>query len=273
MAYFIGNSFCKLCQNNEENLQNELLFCSNGLKTKGLFPPFKSFHSTRLPHSNKIWITPLIKSALNRDVDNNYNFNYFECNCLDIDDNSSIDIFNFFSFEIKLHSKLYKFRPDVNAICHTKSPFTISSFLNGKLENVHGEAALILGDIPVIKFDRDLYEIDNCSENNTDEILDLIAKSSIGEPLRPIRTIILPKHGVIALGACLHEARAFVEILEEWARFNIYSKIIGISSSDGGRPIHTLSLDQLRSLGSRYARSIKFGGRQSSISDYSTILK
>jgi ribulose-5-phosphate 4-epimerase/fuculose-1-phosphate aldolase len=273
MAYFIGNSFCKLCQNNEENLQNELLFCSNGLKTKGLFPPFKSFHSTRLPHSNKIWITPLIKSALNRDVDNNYNFNYFECNCLDIDDNSSIDIFNFFSFEIKLHSKLYKFRPDVNAICHTKSPFTISSFLNGKLENVHGEAALILGDIPVIKFDRDLYDQDNCSENNIDEILDLIAKSSIGEPLRPIRTIILPKHGVIALGACLHEARAFVEILEEWARFNIYSKIIGISSSDGGRPIHTLSLDQLRSLGSRYARSIKFGGRQSSISDYSTILK
>jgi ribulose-5-phosphate 4-epimerase/fuculose-1-phosphate aldolase len=273
MAFFIGNSFCKLCQNNEENLQNELLFCSNGLKTKGLFPPFKSFHSTRLPHSNKIWITPLIKSALNRDVDNNYNFNYFECNCLDIDDNSSIDIFNFFSFEIKLHSKLYKFRPDVNAICHTKSPFTISSFLNGKLENVHGEAALILGDIPVIKFDRDLYDQDNCSENNIDEILDLIAKSSIGEPLRPIRTIILPKHGVIALGACLHEARAFVEILEEWARFNIYSKIIGISSSDGGRPIHTLSLDQLRSLGSRYARSIKFGGRQSSISDYSTILK
>jgi ribulose-5-phosphate 4-epimerase/fuculose-1-phosphate aldolase len=273
MAFFIGNSFCKLCQNSEENLQNELLFCSNGLKTKGLFPPFKSFHSTRLPHSNKIWITPLIKSALNRDVDNNYNFNYFECNCLDIDDNSSIDIFNFFSFEIKLHSKLYKFRPDVNAICHTKSPFTISSFLNGKLENVHGEAALILGDIPVIKFDRDLYDQDNCSENNIDEILDLIAKSSIGEPLRPIRTIILPKHGVIALGACLHEARAFVEILEEWARFNIYSKIIGISSSDGGRPIHTLSLDQLRSLGSRYARSIKFGGRQSSISDYSTILK
>ncbi|HET9807320.1 MAG TPA: class II aldolase/adducin family protein [Nitrososphaeraceae archaeon] len=268
MAFFIGNSFCKLCQNNEENLQNELLFCSNGLRTKGLFPPFKSFHSTRLPHSNKIWITSLIKSDLNIDIDNNYNSNYFECNCLDIDDLSSIDIFNSFS-EIKLHSKLYKFRPDVNAICHTNSPFTISSFLNGKLENVHGEAALILGDIPVIKFDRDLYEMDN-SENNIDEILDLISKSSIGEPLRPIRTIILAKHGVIALGACLHEARAFVEILEEWARFNIYSKILGVSSIG---PIHTLSLEQLRSLGSRYARSIKFGGRQSFIPGYSTILK
>ena len=269
MAFFIGNSFCKLCQNNEENLQNELLFCSNGLKTKGLFPPFKSFHSARLPHSTKIWITPLIKSDLNRDIDNNYNSNYFECNCLDIDDLDPIDIFNSFFSEIKLHSKLYKFRPDVNAICHTNSLFTISSFLDGKLENVHGEAALILGDIPVIKFDRDLYEIDN-SENDTGKILDLISKSSIGEPLRPIRTVILPKHGVIALGACLHEARAFVEILEEWARFNIYSKIIGMSS---GGPIHTLSIDQLRSLGSRYARSIKFGGRQSFLSDYSTVLR
>ena len=57
----------------------------------------------------------------------------------------SVDNLNFFEF--KLHSKLYKFRPDVNAICHTKSPYTLSSFFNGKLENVHGEAALILGDI------------------------------------------------------------------------------------------------------------------------------
>lgn len=270
MAFFIGNSFCKLCQNNEENLQNELLFCSNGLKTKGLFPPFKSFHSARLPHSTKIWITPLIKSDLNRDIDNNYNSNYFECNCLDIDDLDPIDIFNSFFSEIKLHSKLYKFRPDVNAICHTKSPYTLSSFFNGKLENVHGEAALILGDIPVIKVDRDSYELHNSTKNN-DTILDLIVKSSIGEPLRPIRILILLKHGVIALGACLHEARAFIEILEEWSRFNIYSKTF-ISGGDdcANRSIHILSLEQLRSLGARYARSIKFGGRQSFIYDHST---
>ena len=49
MAFFIGNSFCKLCQNDEENLQNELLSCSNGLKAKGLFPAYKSFYSARLP--------------------------------------------------------------------------------------------------------------------------------------------------------------------------------------------------------------------------------
>ncbi|MGZ5547490.1 MAG: class II aldolase/adducin family protein [Nitrososphaeraceae archaeon] len=268
MAFFIGNSFCKLCQNDEENLQNELLSCSNGLKVKGLFPAYKSFNSARLPNSNKIWITSLINKNFNNDEKLANNFNYFECKCLNIDDLKSVDNLNFFEF--KLHSKLYKLRPDVNAICHTKSPYTLSSFLNGKLENVHGEAALILGDIPVIKVDRDYYELHN-SPNNNDIILDLIVNSSIGEPLRPIRILILLKHGVIALGACLHEARAFIEILEEWSRFNIYSKIFSSGGGDcANRYIHILSLEQLRSLGARYARSIKFGGRQSFLYDHST---
>jgi ribulose-5-phosphate 4-epimerase/fuculose-1-phosphate aldolase len=265
MAFFIGNSYCKLCQNDEENLQNELLSCSNGLKAKGLFPAYKSFYSARLPNSNKIWITSLINKNFNNDenIDDNYNPNYFECNCLNIDDFKSVDDLNFFEF--KLHSKLYKFRPDVNAICHTKNHYTLSSFFNGKLENVHGEAALILGDIPVIKVDRDSYELHNSTKNNdnNDTILDLIVKSSIGEPLRPIRILILLKHGVIALGACIHEARAFIEILDEWSRFNIYSKTLINRGDCANRSIHILSLEQLRSLGARYARSIKFGGRQS----------
>jgi ribulose-5-phosphate 4-epimerase/fuculose-1-phosphate aldolase len=267
MAFFIGNSFCKLCQNDEENLQNELLSCSNGLKIKGLFPAYKSFNSARLPNSNKIWITSLINKKFNNDKNMDNNSNYFECKYLNIDDNKSVDNFNFFEF--KLHSKLYKFRPDVNAICHTNSPYTLSSFLNGKLENVHGEAALILGDIPVIKVDRNSYELHN-STNNTEILLDLIVKSSIGEPLRPIRILILLKHGVIALGACLHEARAFIEILEEWSRFNIYSKTFISGGGDCAyKSIHILSLEQLRSLGARYARSIKFCGRQSFLYDHS----
>jgi L-fuculose-phosphate aldolase len=261
MAFFIGNSFCKLCQNDEENLQNELLYCSTGLKAKGLFPAYKSFYSARLPHCNKIWVTSLInKNSINdKNMDDNYNSNYFECKSLNIDDLESDNNLKF--LELKLHSKLYKCRPDVNAICHTKSPYTLASFLDGKLENVHGEAALILGDIPIIKFERDSYELHN-SMKNYDGILDLIVKSSIGEPLRPIRVLILLKHGVIGLGGCLHEARAFIEILEEWSRFNIYSKLF-LGGDCVNRSIHILSLEQLRSLGARYARSIKFGGRQS----------
>jgi ribulose-5-phosphate 4-epimerase/fuculose-1-phosphate aldolase len=267
MAFFIGNSFCRLCQDNEENLKNELLFCVNGLRTKGLFPPLKSFHSARLPHSNKIWVTPSVKCDLNNHMDNNRNSNYLESSCLDINNFKPVDDLTSF-YEIKLQVKLYELRPDVNAICHTNSPYTIFSFRNGKLENVHGEASLILGDIPVVNLDGDLYEKDN-QDMISDEIIEHVARSSVGEPLRPIRTIIiLPKYGVISLGSCIHEARAFVEILEEWARFNIYSKII-----NDGTQIHTLSLEQLRSLGGRYARSIKFGGRQSFLSSNPSNLK
>ncbi|MGD1834866.1 MAG: class II aldolase/adducin family protein [Nitrososphaeraceae archaeon] len=259
MAFFIGNSFCQLCQKNEQTLKKELLFCSEGFKKKGILNPLKFYNSARLPKSGKIWI---IKNSNKIDsiINNSNNLTHLDSiHCLNIDDfensNHNLNI-----FEVKLHLELYKLRPDVNAISHTSSPFTLSSFMNmNKLENLHGEASLILGDIPVIELDRkNLY--DNKTKISDKKIIEVVTRSSLGEPLRPIRTIIiLPKYGVISLGACIHESRAFIEILEEWARFNVYSKAL----SGNNTKIHILSLEQLRSLGARYARSIKFGGRQS----------
>lgn len=255
MAFFIGNSFCRLCQTNEKDLKHELVICTNGLITKGLLSPPKSIHSTRLPNSNIIWTLTPLRHDLIKDMKTNHDVNYFDLDNLEpnninesINEQSSIH-------ELRLHSELYKQRPDVNAICHTNSPFTISSFKNGTLENVHGEAKLILGDIPVIRLNEDPFNYHK-SEKFWEEMIELVSRSCIGEPLRPIRTIILLPYGVISLGACLHEARAFVEILEEWARFNVYAKIIA-----RGDQIRTLSLEQLRSLGGRHARSIKFSGR------------
>ena len=108
---------------------------------------------------------------------------------------------------------------------------------------------MILGDIPII-------DIENYAhEDATEHLMEKIVQLTIGEALRPIRTIILLNNSVLALGSCIHEARAFAEILEECARFYIISKIFG-------GPLNLLTLDQLRGLGSRYARAIKFGGRQ-----------
>jgi ribulose-5-phosphate 4-epimerase/fuculose-1-phosphate aldolase len=67
--------------------------------------------------------------------------------------------------------------------------------------------------------------------------------------------MILIKHGVIGMGACVHEARAFVEIMEEWARFLTVAKIFGGTK-------HLVKPSDLQALGARYARAIKFGGRQ-----------
>ncbi|NOJ27550.1 MAG: class II aldolase family protein [Nitrososphaera sp.] len=225
-AFFMGNSFCRLCQKDEKQLISELAICSKGISAKGLSFANGSVQSARLPGSTGIW-------TLSR--------NDAKPSFIDISNPSQLSE----SIpDISIHAAIYRQRPDINAICHTRNPYTICAAAGGSLEKVHGEAALILGDIPVIDY------------NLTGPYLELISKASIGEPLRPIRTVILAGNGVLGLGACIHEARAFVEILEEWAMFKIFSKI-------HGKTVNVLTLEQLRSLGSRYARSIKFGGRQS----------
>lgn len=244
MAFFIGNSFCKLCQKNEEQLENELFYCTKGLINKGYSIIKNTLNSARLPScddfyvtyfKNNIWTSDIKVLKINiKDCCNNHEH---PTNDVEVDKD-----------EILLHTKIYQARPDVNAICHTRNPYSII-LDNDTFKRVHGEATLILGDIPIV-------DIENFSdENRTRSFIEKIVQSTIGEPLRPIRTVILSNNSVLALGSCIHEARAFTEILEECARFYMISKIFG-------GPLNLLTLDQLRGLGSRYARAIKFGGRQ-----------
>src|SRR5574339_150131 len=244
MSFFIGNSFCKLCQKDEEQLENELFYSTKGLINKGYSIIKKTLNSARLPSyddfyityfKNDIWTSDIKVLKINiKDCCNNHEQ---PANGVQVDRG-----------EIMLHTKIYQARPDVNAICHTRNPYSII-LDNDTFKRVHGEATLILGDIPIM-------EIENFSdENRTERFIEKIVQSTIGEPLRPIRTVILSNYSVLALGSCIHEARAFTEILEECARFYIISKIFG-------GPRNLLTLDQLRGLGSRYARAIKFGGRQ-----------
>lgn len=253
MSFFIGNSFCNLCQTNEEQLEKELVYCTFGLREKGLLPVKKGFNSARLPSSDKFSIAYFENSSW----DENVKFHKIDTNN-DLNKNNYLSkIKSIYKFELQLHKTIYELRPDVNAICHTRNHYSIISFEDDTIKKVHGEATLILGDIPVIN--RENYKL-----NIEDELLiNKITDSSLGEPLRPIRTIVIKKNSVLGLGACVHESRAFVEILEECAKFYIFTKIFN-------GPLHVLKLDQLRSLGSRYARSIKFGGRQEQISNKNT---
>jgi ribulose-5-phosphate 4-epimerase/fuculose-1-phosphate aldolase len=243
MAFFIGNSFCKLCQKDEEQLENELFYCTNGLINKGYSIIKNTLNSARLPSCDDFYVTYFKNNIWNSDI-----------KVLKVSIKDSCHIHEQPSSgvgvdkdEILLHTKIYQARPDVNAICHTRNPYSII-LEDDNFKRVHGEATLILGDIPII-------DIENFSdENRTRSLIEKIVKSTIGEPLRPIRTVILSNNSVLALGSCIHEARAFTEILEECARFYIISKIFG-------GPLNLLTLDQLRALGSRYARAIKFGGR------------
>jgi len=137
--------------------------------------------------------------------------------------------------EINTHIEVYKNRPDVNSILHVKSPIIYASTKDGIIDTVHAEATLVLGDIMFTD-----------KQSN-------ISKFAIGEPLRPIR-IIICKDDVYSIGACIHESRAFMEIIDEWARVKVISNVLG-----GAK--YPITIEKLRSLGARYSRAIKFGGR------------
>ncbi len=214
--YFLGNSFCRLCHTSMDALVRELNVCSKGLEHKGLIL-LKHGASARLPGSDR-----LVFMDLSVDVGIDHGYAKEE---------------HMHDHEIDTHISIYRRRPDVNAVFHTKSPLIYASTRDGIIDTVHAEATLVLSDIMIIK--------DNSSES--------IGKASVGEPLRPVRIIVF-RDEVYSIGACIHEARAFMEIMDEWARVKAIASALG-----GAR--YPITLERLRSLGSRYARSIKFGGR------------
>lgn len=239
-AFFIGNSYCKLCQSDEHHLTYEMVKSVEGLIAKGLRPVRSAVQSARLPGSKRAWFLGMSKGKISTE---------YSLRNIEMTDNTvtPYENDNGRGYGISLHKEIYELRPDVNAILYTMNPYTISA-VNRGLELVHAEAALILGDVPVV--------LDESLPDRVDSFaIKSLANASIGGPLRPVRTMVIKHKGVIGLGACIHEARAFIEIIEEWARFEMVACMYG-------SPRNMLTLEQLRKPGARYARSIKFGGRQ-----------
>lgn len=272
MTFFIGNAFCRICQSSKEALKIELATCVRGLFAKGLVSSGGGNHSARTPGSNEIWITPSGYPRSHTQPEDLVKID-LEGNVLEGNLRPSI--------EVPFHTEIYKRRPDVNAVVHTHSPYTQGVTISGLLERpsdevksqevhvfdrdpkiplAHGEGALVLGDIPILRLPEEIGEVPLVPYLNpgAKELAKLVGEASVGKPLRPIRVIALINHGVIGLGACVHEARAFVEIMEEWARFLTVSKIFG-------GPKHLVTTSDLQGLGARYARAIKFGGRQATL--------
>jgi ribulose-5-phosphate 4-epimerase/fuculose-1-phosphate aldolase len=241
-AFFIGNSYCNLCQANERQLTYEIVNSVEGLIAKGMRPVRGAAQSARLPGSKRAWFLWLSRGKTSIE----YSLRDMEMT----DDSVAVTPYkndNDRAHGISFHKEIYELRPDVNAIFYTMNPYTISA-VNRGLKLVHAEAALILGDVPIVVHESPPDRADPFAIKS-------LANASVGEPLRPVRTIVSRHKGVIALGACVHEARAFIEIIEEWARFEMVAFM-------HGSPRNVLTIEQLRKPGARYARSIKFGGRQ-----------
>jgi len=120
------------------------------------------------------------------------------------------------SIELNLHRNIYNKRQDVNAIVHTHSPFTIGvSISSKKFQHVIEEAKIVVGQ-PVI--------ISNKPSGSKD-----LAESVSGafQKEGATRAVVIKNHGVVAVGKDIHQARAVVESLEEWAKILTVSEIFG----------------------------------------------
>jgi L-fuculose-phosphate aldolase len=58
------------------------------------------------------------------------------------------------------------------------------------------------------------------------ELANLVSEA-FGHGDENLRAVIIKNHGVVAVGTNIHQARAVVEALEEWAKILTVSKIFG----------------------------------------------
>jgi L-fuculose-phosphate aldolase len=118
------------------------------------------------------------------------------------------------SIELNLHRNIYNKRQDVNAIVHTHSPFTIGVSISSKFQHVIEEAKIVVGQPVIIS-------------NKPSGSKDLAESVSTAFQKGATRAVVIKNHGVVAVGKDIHQARAVVESLEEWAKILTISEIFG----------------------------------------------
>lgn len=111
------------------------------------------------------------------------------------------------SRELITHLCIYKLRPDINAIFHSHSPWSIAyaeDSLEIPLITDHSKAKL--GPIPVIT------ESGQTTQKFTDEVKDLLTEHS------GLRAFVQKGHGIFSLGTDITQAEHHAELVEETAQ-------------------------------------------------------
>ncbi|HEX2015027.1 MAG TPA: class II aldolase/adducin family protein, partial [Nitrososphaera sp.] len=117
------------------------------------------------------------------------------------------------SIELEMHRRIYLERPDVNAIVHTHSPFTIGVSISSNFVHILEEAEIVVG-VPATIVNRPSGS-------------KALAESVAREFRKGAHAVIVKNHGVVTVGKDIHHARAVVESLEGWSKILTISKIFG----------------------------------------------
>ncbi len=175
----------------------------------GFTSPVSGNHSVRMQNKKWMWITP---SGVPR-----YNLQEEDLVKVQLETGKTLGRVKP-SIEWHMHVSIYKKLGKVNAIVHTHSPYTLGIAISGidKFQHIIEEAKIVVGN-PVI--------IQNKPSGST-ELANMVSEA-FGQGGEKMRAVIIKNHGVVAVGSNIHQARAVVEALEEWAKILTISKIFG----------------------------------------------
>ena len=139
------------------------------------------------------------------------------------------------SSEIKMHLRVYKERPDVNAVVHAHPLYATSFAIAGipLTEPIMPEAVISLGCVPIAEY----------GTPSTEEIPDAVSKY-----LQYYDAVLLANHGALSFSDSLLSAYHKMESLEFYAQLLYQSKMLGGPKQ--------LSDEQVKTL---YALRSKFG--------------
>ncbi len=117
------------------------------------------------------------------------------------------------SSEVKIHTAVYKYRHDVNAVCHAHPLFVTAFSMAGIPFNkaILPEFVVSLGIVPMVKY------ATPGSEKLVSNLLEIIDKYD---------AFLLEKHGSLTLGRSMMEAFNRTEILERYSKILFYARQI-----------------------------------------------
>lgn len=118
------------------------------------------------------------------------------------------------SSEIKMHLRIYKERPDVNAVVHAHPMYATTFAIAGKplMDPIMPEAVIFLGGVPLAKY----------GTPGTFEVPD-----SIMEFLPDYDAVLLENHGALSYSDTLLNAYHKMESVEFYARLMYQTQMIG----------------------------------------------
>jgi L-fuculose-phosphate aldolase len=115
------------------------------------------------------------------------------------------------SSEVKIHVAVYKYRNDINAVCHAHPVFTTVFSISGEPFNkaILPEFVATLGVVPVVKY------ATPGSEKLASNLIEVIEKYD---------AFLLERHGSLTLGRSMTEAFNRTEILERYSKILFYAR-------------------------------------------------